>query len=252
MEQRDKRTTGRLLREARETRGVSLEEAAAATHIRPIFLKAMEEDDYHLLPDERYLVRFLGEYAAFLGLDPEEVQRQFSRQIARPKTSLAVFPVKRSITLSTRQILPGLLFLLLLFPSVFIGLSLLSDRAQEATVPEAIQPSGAAHPPRPIDLAAPPIPAPPQGQRHTLRAHAREMTWMLVTIDGGEIRDVLLRPGETWEWRAQQGFLVTLGNAGGVELTLNGQPLPKLGESGQVIRNLRLPPEAAPSTSESS
>jgi hypothetical protein len=72
------------------------------------------------------------------------------------------------------------------------------------------------------------------------------MTWMLVTIDGRETRDVLLRPGETWEWRAQEGFVVTVGNAGGVELTLNGRPVSRLGEAGQVIRDLRLPAESAP------
>ena len=72
------------------------------------------------------------------------------------------------------------------------------------------------------------------------------MTWMLVTIDGGETRDVLLRAGETWEWHAQEGFVVTIGNAGGVKLTLNGRPLPPLGGVGVVIRDLRVPTEYAP------
>jgi hypothetical protein len=246
----EQKRVGQILRERRQTRGVSLEEAAAATRIRPIFLRAMEEDDYHLLPDERYLIRFLGEYATFLGLNPEEVQRQFSRQIARPQSSLAVFPVKRSITLSVRHLLPGLLLLFFLLPSIFIGLSLLSNKAQEATGPEAARPIREAQPLPSSDLAAPQAPTPSQGQRYILRARAQEMTWMLVTIDGGEIRDVLLRAGETWEWRAQQGFLVTLGNAGGVELVLNGRALSKLGKSGQVIRNLRLPPPEVPEPSQ--
>ncbi len=246
----EEKGVGQLLRQRRETRGVSLEEAAVATRIRLIFLRAMEGDDYHLLPDERYLVRFLGEYATFLGLDPEEVQRQFSRQIARPQSSLAVFPVKRSITLSIRWLLPSLLLFLLLFPSIFIGLSLLSNRDQEAMGPEEARPIRKGQSVPPVELAAPQVPIGSQGQRYVLRAHAREMTWMLVTIDERETRDVLLRAGERWEWRAQEGFLVTVGNAGSVELFLNGRSLPQMGESGQVIRNLRLPPEAS-STSES-
>lgn len=67
---------------------------------------------------------------------------------------------------------------------------------------------------------------------------------MLVTIDGGETKDVLLQAGETWVWRAQRGFVVTLGNAAGVALVVNGHPVPPLGRPGEVIRNLRLPDRA--------
>ncbi|MFQ5520298.1 MAG: DUF4115 domain-containing protein, partial [Candidatus Methylomirabilia bacterium] len=87
----------------------------------------------------------------------------------------------------------------------------------------------------------PPIPPETPGFKHTLEARALEMTWMLVTIDRQETRDVLLRPGEVWRWHARKGFLVTVGNAGGVALTLNGRPLPPLGEAGDVIRDLRIP-----------
>ncbi|MFQ5881975.1 MAG: helix-turn-helix domain-containing protein [Candidatus Methylomirabilales bacterium] len=265
MEQEEKRTVGQLLGEAREARGISREDAAAATHIKPTFLMAMEEDDYHLLPDERYLVRFLSEYAIFLGLDPETVQRRFRQQITRSQGSLAVFPLKRTVTLSLHQLLPGLLLLLFLVPSIFIGLSLLADRAEEAKGPErtGTSESAVAQPPlttlpatretfaaNPIAMATPavsdpPVPSDAEELRYTLRVRVQEMTWMLVTIDGEETHDVLLRAGETWQWRARHGFLVTVGNAGGVEFILNGRPLPRLGESGQVIRNLRLPPEAA-------
>jgi len=39
---------------------------------------------------------------------------------------------------------------------------------------------------------------------------------------------------------------VTIGNAGGIELTLNGRPMPPLGERGVVIRRLELPSQAMP------
>ncbi|MFQ5962177.1 MAG: helix-turn-helix domain-containing protein, partial [Candidatus Methylomirabilales bacterium] len=253
MVQEEKKTLGQLLRAAREARGVTREQAAAATRIKGIFLAAMEEDDYHLLPDEHYLVRFVGEYATFLGLDIQDVQRRFVRQIARDRGSLAVFPVKRTVTLSLRRLLPALVLLGFSIPAVFIGLSLLADRPERPGRSEVLkeQPrvktsSNIEKTVGPVAKAIPAIPdrptsadAPPA--TYTLRAKTNEMTWMLVTIDGGETRDVLLRAGETWEWRAQKGFVVTIGNAGGVELTLNGRPLPSLGEPGQVIRDLRVP-----------
>src|SRR3990172_74560 len=111
MEQQDKRTVGQLLRTAREALGISREEAAAVTRIKPVFLTALEEDDYHLLPDERYLLRFLEEYARFLKIDAQPVQDRFSEQIARDPGPLAVFPVKRTITVPLRGLVPALLLL---------------------------------------------------------------------------------------------------------------------------------------------
>jgi cytoskeleton protein RodZ len=269
MEQEENKTIGTVLRAAREARGMSREEAAAATRIKAHFLTAMEEDDYHLLPDERYLLRFLDEYATFLGLDPQGVRDRFAQQITRNHSSLAVFPVARTVTVSLRRLTPVLLLVVLVVPSIYIGISLLADRPppppphpgragpagpSEWREPPAGAPvpgeSGAADPglaPTSTIAQAPGI-AGGQGAQQILRAKAQEMTWMLVTIDGRETRDVLLRPGELWEWNAQEGFVVTVGNAGGVELSLNGRPLQRLGEPGQVIRDLHLPPETARSS----
>ena len=65
--------------------------------------------------------------------------------------------------------------------------------------------------------------------------------WLRVTIDGQHTKELFLHPGEAVEGSAETGFTLTLGNAGGVELTLDGQGLPPVGKSGQVVRNLQLP-----------
>ena len=64
---------GQLLREAREQKGVSLEQVEEATRIRQKFLQALEEGNYGALPAEAYVTGFLRTYAVYLGLDPEEV-----------------------------------------------------------------------------------------------------------------------------------------------------------------------------------
>jgi len=92
-----------------------------------------------------------------------------------------------------------------------------------------------------------PVRSTPQAQEaladalHLLRIQAKEEVWLRVTIDAQQAKDIVLHPGQTAEWSAGTGFTLTLGNAGGVELTLDGQGLPPLGKSGQVIRNVRLP-----------
>ena len=124
-----------------------------------------------------------------------------------------------------------------------------------APTPPPIPPV-AADPPRPeTPPAGSPAPtAPPAtrpapgtastGQRLVIRAV--EPTWVRVQTDEGRIAEELLPAGASREWAAERRFLVTIGNAGGVELTLNGKALPPLGPKGTVIQRLELP--APPTT----
>ena len=79
------------------------------------------------------------------------------------------------------------------------------------------------------------------GPAHRLLIQAKETTWIRVLIEGQPPREAILRPGQSVEWTSNSTFSVTLGNAGGVTLTIDGQELPILGKSGQVLRNIRLP-----------
>jgi hypothetical protein len=70
---------------------------------------------------------------------------------------------------------------------------------------------------------------------------AIEATWVRVPPDGGEPTEETLAPGAVREWRSTGRFRVTLCNAGGVELELDGQALPALGEPGWVVRDVIVP-----------
>jgi cytoskeleton protein RodZ len=77
--------------------------------------------------------------------------------------------------------------------------------------------------------------------QHSLTITADEEAWLRVWIDDGQPRDMLLAVGATRTLSAQTGFVITFGNAGGVRLTLNGEELPAVGKSGQVVRGFKLP-----------
>jgi hypothetical protein len=68
---------------------------------------------------------------------------------------------------------------------------------------------------------------------------------MSVRADQGERTQVLLQPGETIRFSADERLHLILGNAGGVTLTFDGKVLPSLGPSGLVIRDLFFPPLSA-------
>lgn len=109
-----------------------------------------------------------------------------------------------------------------------------------SSAPVVSVPAQPLSPPAVAPPASPPAPT-LASTSHSLKLQAKEETWLRVIIDG-QAKEMILRPGQQAEWTAQQGFLLTLGNAGGVDVTLNGKALPALGKPGQVLRSLRLPP----------
>lgn len=62
---------GQQLREAREARGLSLEDVAAETRIRLEYLEAIEQDNFAALPDDVVARGFVRNFARTVGLDPE-------------------------------------------------------------------------------------------------------------------------------------------------------------------------------------
>ena len=61
---------------------------------------------------------------------------------------------------------------------------------------------------------------------------------MQVTIDGEELPGELLEVDDEREWKAQYTIYMICGNAGGVELTVNGEELGLLGERAQVVEKI--------------
>ncbi len=92
---------------------------------------------------------------------------------------------------------------------------------------------------------APPALAPKVSKGHRLVVRAKEDAWVEVAIDGGEPFDVLLKTDERVVWKADKGFSLVLGNAGGVALEFDGEELQLHGESGRVVR-LMLPDKYVP------
>ncbi len=115
--------------------------------------------------------------------------------------------------------------------------------ATTVTQPSGTEPPAAAIPQPPASPTTSPAASQPRPANapHLLRAQAQESTWIRVIIAGQAPSDMILKPGESASWTSESTFLVTLGNAGGVTFTLDGQTLPPLGTTGQFLENIRLP-----------
>jgi cytoskeleton protein RodZ len=84
-------------------------------------------------------------------------------------------------------------------------------------------------------------PARPAAAPFRLIARTTETTWMRVRTEDGRTSEETIPPNEIREWISNGPFIITIGNAGGVSLELNGRAIPRLGASGSVITRLVLP-----------
>lgn len=73
-----------------------------------------------------------------------------------------------------------------------------------------------------------------------LDLEALELTWVVVQVDGGSPKEALMRPGERARWKGTDQFMLTLGNAGGVRVELNGKVQGPFGATGKVARDIVL------------
>lgn len=75
----ERETFGRILRAARERRGVTLEELEAVTKVATELWQDLEDNDFSRWPARLYARTYVRQYAAYIGLDGEEVSSEFCR-----------------------------------------------------------------------------------------------------------------------------------------------------------------------------
>ncbi|CAI8783985.1 Uncharacterized membrane protein YmfM [Bacillus licheniformis] len=72
---------GNRLKEAREEKGMSLDDLQAATKIQKRYLTALEEGNYDIIPGKFYVRAFIKQYAEAVGLDSEHLFEEFKKDI---------------------------------------------------------------------------------------------------------------------------------------------------------------------------
>jgi cytoskeletal protein RodZ len=116
-------SVGSLLRDARQKKGILLEDVEKATRIRRKFLEAIENDDYELIPSPAYAKGFVKNYSEFLGLDSATTLAFFRRQ-SQDISKTSLLP-KKSIAAenSLLRLTPGRFLMFLLGVCAFLFLS---------------------------------------------------------------------------------------------------------------------------------
>ena len=238
-------TLGEVFREERSRRNLSLQQVEADVKIRKKYLTALEEDDYPALPAPVYARGFVQIYAEYLGLDPvfadklyQPPERATVVQSIRPVA--AGFHESRSISL--RGVVTSLVIVLGIAGIFYLYAQYLSYTSSSAgevapmATPRAVPTSYAVAPLPTSTPTAVPLPSPTPIRSVEVVVHATERTWLRVVADGQStpLFEGQLQVGDTRTWTAKDRIEMRVGNAGGVEVTVNGMAQGKLGASGEV------------------
>ena len=268
---------GLFLQSARIENKISIEDLAAETRIRVEVLRRLEAEEHDHLPDEVFVKGFIRTYAAAVGADAEEALERY-RSSRTMRSVDHVGPTTRSPQPKRFWLvmLTAIGAVLLMAGLTIYGYSRLSAPHDEAAAvkpppQEAPRTVKAETPSTPKAVEAPPpkaeTPAPPAAEAATparaeetsaavavpasppkpsspkqfqLDIKAIEDTWLKVIIDDQKPEEIMLKSGDTKQIEARNHFNLLIGNAGGVELQLNGAPVEVSGKSGQVV-NIQLP-----------
>lgn len=231
------------LKRQREERKIRLSDVAVQTRISMKFLEAIEAGNFEILP-ETYIRAFIRDYAKAIGLDPDETIRRFDLHIESVKAASegneeesSEHAGGRQINLSGRQKI-GLGVLGVIILAVLSYLAFSPEKKSPVTPYQYGYENTQAVNQRKFDSAYTATKAKPDSSRLVL--DAVDTVWVNLVIDDGKTYDLLMKPGTKASFWGRKKFDLTIGNAGGLLISLNGHEYPPLGKSGVVIRNVTI------------
>jgi cytoskeleton protein RodZ len=259
-------TLGEELKAAREAKGFTLTQIAETTRISHTFLKALEEDDYSVIPGEIFVTGFLRTYAKELGLSEKDMLAKYRELYPKPKEPQTPLPeinqhkprkpslirITRGEKKARKVPLHTILLAGLALGALLTALSLFITKEPQV---KTTQPPPA---PATAPQTAPPVHAinifkqatsfrratTAQAQRReekgqlVLKLTAKERSWYSYKADNGARKSAVLDRGQTLEITAVDEILLDLGNAGGITAEFNGKPMSPLGGPGVAVKNI--------------
>jgi cytoskeletal protein RodZ len=234
---------GERFRAAREARGLSLSDVSEHVRIRAVYLAAIEEENWKAIGAAVYVRGFLRTYARFLGLDPEEVVVAFNREVEPAGTAPPAAPLPSRVERSSK---PGSLLLWIagivaVLLVAFVAYNALTMHRPAPVAVETALPSplpsetaaGTSAAPGTTPMAAPAATPSPPGGAQSLALVLSAPSWLRVVVDGNVSIEGTFPSGTTKTFHGKNA-LVRVGNAGGVEIFVDGKDVGKLGKPGDV------------------
>jgi len=229
---------GETLREARMRRRIDMSEVEAATKIRAKYLRALENEEWDLLPGPTFVKTFLRTYAEYLELDPRMLVEEYRQRYERPSTQdLTPFGPgmggsRRRRPRPRRSLAPLIVALggvVILLGALYL-LGVVWGESPEEEAPPSVASATATATATPAKTAKPSKKkrkkAPPA--RATLRLTATQARVYVCLVDATNkaiVNGEYLEPGKSTRTFRSQRFRMNLGN-GEVTLRVGGRSYP--------------------------
>ena len=239
---------GQELKKEREARGFSLKGIADSTRITLRYLEGIETDRLDIFPGEFFVKGVLRGYAKAVGLDEVQLIERYRRagllSAEGPESGRRPGSEPR-ITKRQKLSLAGLAAVVLVivtFAAYFLTRPVKRAALSETreAIPQVQQQASV------TPSITEPVPGPVSKEEEkglSLELSFHERTWIRVYADGKLALDGIKLKGEKARATAQNEFIIHLGNAGGLEYSINGRPGKAFGRSGAVVKNIRITPD---------
>ena len=237
---------GDVLRMAREAQGLSLGDIGARTRIPSRHLAAIEASDYQSLPSATYAVGFAKAYARAVGADEVAIAQAVRADVDKLGRRVNEY-VPQDIVDPSRVPSRGLAIVglgialaLLVIAGLWYGTDLFRRDRTAQEVPSATPLANSAAP------APTPAPSPTPVTAGKVVLTANGDVWLRVyDADNVTLKMGTLKPGESYEVPATaKGPLLNVGRPDKLTVTLDGKPIPPLGDGSRAIKDVRIDPQA--------
>ncbi|HEV2891050.1 MAG TPA: helix-turn-helix domain-containing protein [Frankiaceae bacterium] len=242
---------GADLAAAREAAGRTIDDVSRATRIRGELLRRIEDDDFSGCGGAVYARGHIRSIATHLGLDPAPFVAEFDR------TNAAAAPAAREIfeheviAMPDRKG-PNWTGAMAVMAGVLLVIALVSVFTANAPAgsPPAAAPLTSSSPspsvaPSSAPTSQPPLVAGNIGGVNLRVKVVNNRSWVTVRADGKTVFEGLMRAPMQQDFAAKNKINVVFGNAGAVQIVVNGRDLGSPGRAGDVVRLEFLPGDPA-------
>ncbi|GAB1816896.1 helix-turn-helix domain-containing protein [Herbidospora sp. RD11066] len=227
---------GGTISEAREQRGLSVADLSQRTRIREAIIAAIERDDFSACNGDFYARGHLRALARELGLEGDALVREYDALTGGPRPGVgAMYPIDKGIKLRERRAPNWTLAMAVALAIVAVfGIGRIMGSAIKAPEQQAVKVKSAPA----AAKAAPAAPAVPAKATHvTVKIKALSEAWIQVRdAKNKRVFMGVIPTGNTRSFRIKDKVKLTFGNAGSVQLNVNGQDLGSPGRAGETVR----------------